>query len=474
TREPAPILAYMCNESIQEGVFPDDLKIAKIVPIFKNGDAKLVSNYRPISVLPAFSKIFEKIIQKQLEKYLADSDILDKNQFGFRSKLSTSMALLELLDKLCASIDKQETSVGVFIDLAKAFDTVNHEILLGKLQQYGIRGIPFKWFKSYLMNRKQYVVINTSKSKFTAIKCGVPQGSMLGPILFLLYINDLNYVSKLLQIIMFADDTNIFLTGKSLKQLNQQLNEELVLVNEWFKANLLSLNISKTSYIIFGNRKYENLDIYINNIQLIRQYETKFLGIILTADLKWTKHIDIVLSKTSKCLGIIAKVRHLLPLHLTKMLYMTLIEPYLNYCNLVWCSPDPTLMLNKNFKIQKKYCRLMTFSKFTAPSKALFTQLKLLSIFDIYRQQLATYMYKIINHLVPTLDHQLVRTGSSFHNYNTRTKDKLRKPFCRTKMRQNTLCYQGPKLWNQLPEFIKNAPSCNIFKSKMKSFLVAS
>ena len=251
------------------------------------------------------------------------SDLVKKNsnwQFGFREKLSTSMALLELVDKLSEATDNKLISIGVFIDLAKAFDTVNHKILLGKLEHYGIRGVTLSWFRSYLTNRKQYVVIDKDKSDCAQITCGVPQGSILGPLLFLVYINDLNYASKILQTIMFADDTNLFLTGKSLDDLEMKMNDELKIISKWFKANLLSLNIDKTSYMIFGNKKYQNLSLLIENSPILRQFETKFFGVILSANLKWSKHIDVVLNKISKSIGIVSKVRHLIPPNLTRML----------------------------------------------------------------------------------------------------------------------------------------------------------
>ena len=186
--ELAPILSHINNQSLSDGIFPDPLKIAKVVPIYKNGDIKCVSNYRPISILPSFSKITEKLIYTRLDKYLTKNSILHQNQFGFRSKLSTSMALLELIDNLSKSIDDRKLTLGVFIDLAKAFDTVDHRVLLSKLQHYGIRGIALSWFQNYLTNRKQYTVIDNAESSQSLIKCGVPQGSILGPILFLIYI----------------------------------------------------------------------------------------------------------------------------------------------------------------------------------------------------------------------------------------------------------------------------------------------
>ena len=284
--ELSPILVYLNNESISDGVFPDQLKIARVTPIHKAGDTKCLTNYRPISVLPIFSKISEKLINTRLLDFLTKYSILSNSQYGFRPKLSTSMALLQLVEDLSRAMDEGDYAVGVFIDLAKAFDTVNHGILLSKLEHYGIRGRPLEWFKSYLSNRQQYVQIGHHKSNRTKIKCGVPQGSILGPILFLIYINDLNNIVNKARTIMFADDTNLFFTGKSALELENTINFELQIVNEWFKTNLLSLNVSKTSYIIFchNNKRNININCKIQDIPITRQYDTKFLGVILSSD----------------------------------------------------------------------------------------------------------------------------------------------------------------------------------------------
>ena len=470
--ELAPILSHINNQSLSDGIFPDPLKIAKVVPIYKNGDIKCVSNYRPISILPSFSKITEKLIYTRLDKYLTKNSILHQNQFGFRSKLSTSMALLELIDNLSKSIDDRKLTLGVFIDLAKAFDTVDHRVLLSKLQHYGIRGIALSWFQNYLTNRKQYTVIDNAESSQSLIKCGVPQGSILGPILFLIYINDLNYISKLLHTIMFADDTNLFLTGKSLTELEQQMNKELEIVNNWFKANLLSLNVTKTSYIIFGNKKCHDINIFIQNTSLSRQFETKFLGVILSSNLKWNKHIEVICSKISKNVSIISKIRHILPPILTRSLYLRLIEPYISYCNLVWSSSGKSQALNRVLKIQKRYVRLISFSSYRAHSQPLFKQLNILTVYQIYQNQLAIYMFRILNNLVPHLCHHHFVWNASIHDHNTRSSHHLHVPYCRTGLRQNTIQFQGPKLWNILPEEIRSAPSIINFKKRVRIYIM--
>ena len=271
---------------------------------------------------------------------------------------------------------------------------------------------------------------------------------------------------------MFADDTNLFLTGKSLSDIEKQMNEELVIINSWFQTNLLSLNISKTSYMIFGKKTHQDVNLKIEHYTLNRQYDTKFLGVILSANLTWKKHIEIILSKTSKNIGIICKIRHLLPLNLTRLLYQTLVEPYMYYCNLVWASPEKTTPLEKILKVQKKYCRILTFSDYTAHTGPLFRKLNILTIYQIYKYQLGCYMYKILNNYLPRLDHQLFVPNSSLHIYNTRQRDHLHTFHCRTKCRQNTINYQGPKLWNELPIELKSVPSIYIFKRHFKIALL--
>jgi hypothetical protein len=242
-------LAQIINCSITSGVVPDSQKIAKVIPIFKSGDKKQLGNYRPISILPYFSKFFEKLIYGRMMTYITANNILYKGQYGFRKDHSTFMAVMEMYDKISEARDNGHFSVGIFLDLSKAFDTVNHEILISKLNHYGIRGICLNWIRDYLRGRKQCVSYNGHASPMLDVKCGVPQGSILGPLLFLIYVNDISHTSTTLQFLMFADDTNLFMSSKSLGELVDKLNIELQKVNNWFKANKLSLNLNKTNYI---------------------------------------------------------------------------------------------------------------------------------------------------------------------------------------------------------------------------------
>jgi hypothetical protein len=248
-------LSLIFNQCLCEGTFPEKMKTAKVCPVYKSGSKNEFTNYRPISILNSFSKILEKIIAIRLISYLDKHDILDSSQYGFRKKHSTYMAMMCLYDKVSEAIDRNEFCVGIFIDLSKAFDTLDHSILLKKLEMYGIRGKANLLIKSYLTNRQQYVFYNEAKSSLKPINFGVPQGSILGPLLFILYINDMASCSKYLYSLLFADDTNIIYSNSDIWKLMEIVSLELETLSDWFKANRLSLNVKKTNFMLFGYRK---------------------------------------------------------------------------------------------------------------------------------------------------------------------------------------------------------------------------
>ena len=315
------------------------------------------------------------------------------------------MALIILIDKIIAAIDKGEIVLGTFIDLKKAFDTVNHEILLGKLYKYGIRGIAHQWLKDYLNERCQYVSYNYSESDRMKVACGVPQGSILGPLLFLLYINDMSNVSNLLLPIIFADDTNIFLSGKSSDEIIGVMNVELCKIVEWLNANKLSLNVDKTHYLIFRSKNIRintNGRVIINGTEIEQQDHTKFLGVTLDSKLTWQKHICKVKGKIAKGIGIINKAKKYLKISSLKVLYYSLVYPHLTYCNEVWGNAADT-HISSLFILQKKIVRIMKCAHYRAPSDAVFQQVKVLKLRQIFLQNVLMFMFRFMKESLPAI-----------------------------------------------------------------------
>ena len=249
-------LSCVCNMSLQEGIFPDELKIANVIPLYKCDDPKLFNNYRPVYVLPSVSKVFERIMYNRLVAYANEYKILFSYQFGFRKLHSTYMALMTLIDELTKCLDNDEYVIGIFLNFSKAFDTVDHAILLQKLSACGVRGNALLWFESYLKDRRQFVTYNGVSSDIKILQCGDPQCSILGPLLFLIYINDPATVCTSSFPILFADDTNLFSHGKDIFSLQVALNQELASISKWLKVNELSLNIKRPCTRYSQQRKH--------------------------------------------------------------------------------------------------------------------------------------------------------------------------------------------------------------------------
>ena len=477
------IFSDICNSSFEEGVFPDKNKIAKVIPVHKKGPTTDVNNYRPISLLSTFSKIMEKIMATRITNFLDLHSIIYPNQFGFRAGCSTIHSLISITETINKTIEQNKFGCGVFIDLKKAFDTVNHDILLLKLEHYGIRDNALNWFKSYLSEREQFVSLNGSDSIKKTITCGVPQGSVLGPLLFLLYINDLPNISNKLKFFLFADDTNIYFEDTALSNIEKIMNKELKKLYEWLCINRLSLNISKTNFVVFHapNKIKYPITILINKQAIEEAKYVKYLGVLIDSQLSFKYHINELSKKIARGIGILYKLRHYVNAKILKNVYYAIIYPFLLYGIIVWGSAS-NILLNPLHQLQKKFVRLATFNDsypiIPGPlvhTPPLFRKLCILNIYDIYKLQLGKLVYESSNNIGPTRSVIKFTRISEIHSHNTRRAERgdLYTAAVRThRFGLKSLIIEGSNLWNNLPLELKESNTKCIFIKKFKIKLI--
>ena len=397
-------LAKVISASFNEGIFPKQLKTARVIPIFKSGSKKDVSNYRPISLLDAFSKIYEKLMHNRVVDFLESNNSLHDLQYGFRSGRSCEHALLAAQNCILSSLNKQQISLLLLIDFSKAFDMVEHSILLKKLSCYGVRGVALKWFESYLSNREQFVDVNNSRSSTRPLKYGVPQGSILGPLLFVIYINDMPNISRLAQFILYADDANIIISGKTMYEVESQLVELSAALLKWVNINGLKLNLKKTNYMIFSKRKIENEPpVFIGNTKIEKKSEARFLGVIMDDKLTWARHIKSMRAKMSRYVGLMYRLRSSLPTKARLQIYHSFVQSHLNFCSLVWGFSAKS-NIDSLFSSQKKGIRAAMpgqvnffYKEGALPThtKPFFSEHKILTVHGIIVTNALTFMYKI-------------------------------------------------------------------------------
>ena len=479
-RELVSGLVIIINKSFQEGCFPDLLKIAKVIPIHKGDEKTNPSNYRPISLLSIFDKLFEKIMCNRLTSFLHKHEIFYKYQFGFRKNHATTNALTEVMDYIYKSLDEGNYVFGFYIDLKKAFDTVQHQILLYKLQHYGIRGLALEWFRTYLLKRKQFVVTNGTQSDISELcEYGVPQGSVLGPILFLLFINDIHKSLSNIIIKLFADDTNCFLSGKDFNELENIAEIELNKLQKWINTNKLTINFDpkKSSYCIFkpkGKPLPHNFDRGLNVGTNVLKYKPnkKYLGLILDNNLSWENHIKELNKKLVKYTGIFSKIRHCLPIACRKIVYKSFVSSRLNYGSEIYVNTTKKC-IQPLIVTQNKLIRIMQFKSIRTPINCLYKEFGVLKLKDLHNYNICCIVHKFIHkpELLPEAVNDIFRKNEQIHHYNTRQKKDLHPPKIKTKSYgEKTFSFQGTTLWNNLPENIKEITSVQSFKTKFKQF----
>ena len=483
-------LSKIITSSLNEGIFPDELKLARVVPIHKEGSKTDVSNYRPISLLTSFSKIYEKIMHNRIVEFMDANNSLHEMQYGFRSGRSCEHALLTAKNILLESLNKKQISLLLMIDFSKAFDLVEHDVLLKKLSHYGIRGVALNWLKSYLQNREQFVAVNSKDSNKSTMKYGVPQGSILGPLLFLIYINDIPGICEFAKFVLYADDANIIISGENMIEIEEKCNILLHVLSSWVKSNGLLLNLKKTNYMVFTRlRKTQELNLLIDNKPIKRVTEAKFLGVIVDDRLTWTSHVKALKAKMSRYVGIMYKIKRHIPLAVRLQIYNSFVQCRVNYCCLVWGFSSKS-NIESIFSRQKKGLRAIMpgyvqyffkDGKLPSGTKSSFTKYNILTIHSIIVQNALIFMHKIslftkllpqsLKNTIPGNAPTTIAGVDTFEDYS----DWLGK--FGSQIYRNSLFYKGPLLYIDNNKFneIRSPSAClsmKIFRNNVKNSLI--
>ena len=390
----SPLLSELFNESITAGVFPDKLKTGRVVPLFKSGTTTEISNFRPITTLSVYSKVFEKLVHKRISSFVSQYGLIRPNQFGFQSNKNTSDAILEFLENIYTSFNENKYHIAIFLDFSKAFDTICHKILLKKIEHMGFRGPIHQWLSSYLTNRKQYVNMGDSSSDTLNVKMGVPQGSTLGPLLFILYINDMSNCLSDLNVIHFADDSTLHISSEKNVNPAVFINYELAAIDVWLTANKLYLNIDKTKYMIFSiKEKPPDLNLKIGHAHIQRVGVQKFLGIYIDDHITFSEHANKISNQLARNVGLLRRMKLFLPYDVLKKLFYAFIYSKFTYGIVCYGSA----YLNQTKKIKNLVDRALKLVFNTSALTAELLRRENILNFDLaYQYFCSINMYKII------------------------------------------------------------------------------
>jgi hypothetical protein len=445
-----PPLTKLCNYCIKENIFPNCLKKAVVIPLHKKGNPADMNNYRPISLLPAISKIFEKLLFEQILNFLHDNNLLSPQQFGFRTGSSPVKAVTNLVEKIIDCFERKEYYSTSFLDLSKAFDCVSRDILLRKLYTYNFHPSSTRLILSYLSDRSQCVRINEVLSDFSRIVYGVPQGSILGPILFLIYINDLSSYVSCADITLFADDTTVSNAEISMENLLLKKNYSISLTEEWFLANRLNLNKDKTVHMMF------TLKQFVGGVEYSEQ--TKYLGIYVDMQLTWNAHGEQMASKISRNIYLLRNLANNLPLQSLRLAYFALVHCHIEYGILIWGHSGT---LYRIFRLQRRAVRVIANLGFRDDCRQHFAKLKILTL-------PAIFIYRCLEYIIK--NPKLYPKLSSYHQYSTRSQD-IDHISLRLTKSQDGIHYYCIKFFNSLPDSHKNLPP-NQFLKHIKTYLL--
>ena len=472
--EISPSLTYLINKSLKDGEFPRSWKAAKVVPIHKSGDKSSPGNFRPISLLPCVSKILERVVQHQLLNYLNDNDILCRQQSGFRPLHSTTSTLITVTDDWLKAMDNSKYTGAVFIDLRKAFDTVDHSILIKKMHNIGINNTACEWFRSYLTGRTCQTLINESLSSTRVLSCGVPQGSILGPLLFILYVNDLSKVIKSSNLKLYADDTVLYYSDTTVHEIESTLNSDLHILNNWMNGNKLSINYDKTVCMLIGSRhmlsKENCLNVNLGTTKIKQVNNVKYLGVICDDQIKWNTHIDKMVKKIGQMVGFLGRLRIFLNESILKLIYKSIILPHFDYGDFIYGSASKYLT-ERLQKLQNRAGRLILHIHRTShtSNSEIHNALDWNTLNDRRNKHLLIYMFKSLNRMTPSYISDRFKTST--HRYNLRFGDRICTPKPRTESLKRTFQYRGAQCYNTLPATTRSATTLNAFRNQLDSII---
>lgn len=467
-------LLHIINHSLTTGVFPNKLKITTIKPLLKKGNSSIITNYRPIASLSCFSKIFENIMLTRITKFFEDCKLFYSNQHGFTKSKSTSTAICNFMSSVIKSLDSKNKAMGIFYDLSKAFDNVNHQLLFSKLESFGIRGICLNWVKSYLSNRTQLVLltepdnfnrIQNTYSQKAKVNVGVPQGSVLGPLLYLIYVTDVkNLIKPGSELIMYADDTSQLVTNYDANVLVQNANILVADYENWCSKNFLKVNVDKTNMIYFAskwNRNDNSSRLVRLGTKSIKQVgSSKFLGIILDETISWVPHVNELCGKLGSICFLLRRLHYLCDLPALKMVYFAHFHSLISYGVMFWGNSSTA---SRVFIMQKRAIRSILGFKCNESCREHFKNLKIMTLPSLY-------LYSILLWTFSNAD--VLSLNSDIHSYNTKSKNNFHLVACRTTLGQRDPAYAGPLYFNLLPHTIRSKLSQVSFKNSLKHFFI--
>ena len=462
-------LSGIVNHMFETGIFPDTLKKAKVVPVFKKGDPQKVDNYRPVSLLPSVSKVFERLIYSRLMDFITKTKQLVDYQYGFVPNKSTELAVYRTLEFIVDKIDKNQTVSGLYFDLSKAFDTINHQILLERLEHFGVRGICASLLKSYLTGREQAVCISSKGrphySAAVGLEQGLPQGSILGPLLFLVYVNGLGEDITANLVCQYADDTSIILARPTMAELSAVCSAAAEQMRVWCGDNQLRLNVDKTGLLSFSKQSISEESIYVrlDRKSVPVSSDIKFLGVYLDANLDWECHINSLNNKLNTYCGLLRRLRDQLFTDTIRLLYFSNIQSIMTYGILFWGSGKNAI---KIFRTQKRLIRCILGLSPTTSCKPYFLQLGFLTVPSLYFLSLVTFIKK---------NPILFRTNQDLYSQDmsivTRNREGLSIPTHNSAYFQKGPLYRAIKAYKTLPGDLRLVQSIPVFKKRVKDYL---